>query len=153
MELISCPVCGTKNAAYRFACLKCGVELFDPTGADQMPEEVPGEPIAAERKLVMDKSKKLDEILAEVREQMDAEWEREEKKNERTLRYWLFTWCPLIGAAAGYFSASVTAGVLIWGFLSFLYLLIEIRRFAGHIKTHLFWLTSYLKERAAHHLD
>lgn len=33
-ELVLCPACGTKNAAYRFACLKCGVELFDPTGAD-----------------------------------------------------------------------------------------------------------------------
>lgn len=34
IELVSCPACGTKNAAYRFACVKCGVELFDPTGAD-----------------------------------------------------------------------------------------------------------------------
>jgi len=41
-ELVSCPACGTKNAAYRFACLKCGVELFDPTGAElPTQEEVP----------------------------------------------------------------------------------------------------------------
>jgi len=56
MELVPCPACGTQNAAYRFACLKCGVELFNPTGADlpiddkskppdfRITEEVPGKP-------------------------------------------------------------------------------------------------------------
>lgn len=45
MELVLCPACGTENAIYWSACLKCGVELFDATGADlTTDEEVPGDP-------------------------------------------------------------------------------------------------------------
>ena len=95
----------------------------------------------------------LDEILREIRHDIDAAWKTGEAVNERTLRRWLFFWHPLIGAAAGYASASVTVGVVIWGFLSIVQLLGHIRTYACDILIHLIWLTTYLEKRAARHLD
>lgn len=101
----------------------------------------------------MDKDKKLDEILAEISDDIEVQWKKGGAVNDRTLLRWLFIWCPLIGAAAGYFSASVTAGVLIWGFLSLLQVLIQIRLYACDTVVHVIWLVSYFQKRAARHLD
>ncbi|OGP19714.1 MAG: hypothetical protein A2038_04410 [Deltaproteobacteria bacterium GWA2_57_13] len=101
----------------------------------------------------MDKGERLDELLGEIRHEIDVAWKNVGAWNQRVVRWWLFLWGPLIGAAAGYASASVTAGVLIWGFLSLLQVLIQIGLCAHEIVINVTWLASYFQKRAAHHLD
>lgn len=100
----------------------------------------------------MDTDKKVEEILAEIGEEIAAAW-KGEAVDERSLLRWLFLWHPLIGVAAGYASGSVTAGILIWGFLSIAQLLGQIRTYACDIRIHLIWLVEYFQKRAVHHLD
>ena len=101
----------------------------------------------------MDKGERLDELLGEIRHEIDVAWKNVGAWNQRVVRWWLFLWGPLIGAAAGYAGASVTAGVVIWGFLSIVQLLGHIRTYACDILIHLIWLTTYLEKRPAYHLD